>query len=85
MPLSSPPAWLPLAALLAIIAVSALRVVGVARAHKVKALSFGRHALIQVRIEEEALREKHGDAYERHAAQVGRWFGRRVGRQGAAA
>jgi protein-S-isoprenylcysteine O-methyltransferase Ste14 len=32
---------------------------------------------IQVRIEEEALREKHGDAYERYAAQTGRWFGRR--------
>lgn len=32
--------------------------------------------LIQVRIEEEALREKHGDAYERYAAEVGRWFGR---------
>lgn len=32
--------------------------------------------LVQVRIEEEALREKHGDAYERYAAQVGRWFGR---------
>lgn len=34
-------------------------------------------ALVQVRIEEEALREKHGDAYERYAAEVGRWFGRR--------
>lgn len=34
-------------------------------------------ALVQVRIEEEALREKHGDAYERYAADVGRWFGRR--------
>lgn len=33
--------------------------------------------LIQVRIEEEALREKHGDDYERYAAQVGRWFGQR--------
>lgn len=33
--------------------------------------------LVQVRIEEEALREKHGDAYERYAAEVGRWFGRR--------
>jgi len=33
--------------------------------------------LIQVRIEEEALRETHGDAYELYAAQVGRWFGRR--------
>jgi protein-S-isoprenylcysteine O-methyltransferase Ste14 len=32
---------------------------------------------VQVRIEEEALREKHGDAYERYAAQAGRWFGRR--------
>jgi len=34
-------------------------------------------ALVQVRIEEEALREKHGDDYERYAAEVGRWFGRR--------
>ncbi|MBY0566038.1 MAG: isoprenylcysteine carboxylmethyltransferase family protein [Hyphomonadaceae bacterium] len=34
-------------------------------------------ALVQVRIEEEAMREKHGDAYERYAAEVGRWFGRR--------
>lgn len=34
-------------------------------------------ALVQVRIEEEALRETHGDAYERYAALVGRWFGRR--------
>lgn len=33
--------------------------------------------LVQVRIEEEALREKHGDAYEHYAAHVGRWFGRR--------
>lgn len=33
--------------------------------------------LVQVRIEEEALREKHGDEYERYAAEVGRWFGRR--------
>ncbi|OQW58904.1 MAG: hypothetical protein A4S17_11265 [Proteobacteria bacterium HN_bin10] len=33
--------------------------------------------LVQVRIEEEALRERHGDAYERYAAKVGRWFGRR--------
>ena len=32
--------------------------------------------LIQVRIEEEALREKHGDEYERYAHEVGRWFGR---------
>lgn len=32
--------------------------------------------LIQVRIEEEALREKHGDDYERYAHEVGRWFGR---------
>lgn len=34
-------------------------------------------ALVQVRIEEEALRETHGDEYERYAAHVGRWFGRR--------
>lgn len=34
--------------------------------------------LVQVRIEEEALRETHGDRYERYAAQVGRWFGRRA-------
>lgn len=34
--------------------------------------------LVQVRIEEEALRETHGDAYERYAAEVGRWFGRRA-------
>lgn len=33
--------------------------------------------LIQVRIEEEALREKHGPAYDRYAARVARWFGRR--------
>lgn len=33
--------------------------------------------LVQVRIEEEALREKHGDDYELYAARVGRWFGRR--------
>jgi protein-S-isoprenylcysteine O-methyltransferase Ste14 len=33
--------------------------------------------LVQVRIEEEALRETHGDAYERYASEVGRWFGRR--------
>jgi protein-S-isoprenylcysteine O-methyltransferase Ste14 len=33
--------------------------------------------LVQVRIEEEALRERHGLAYERYAAEVGRWFGRR--------
>lgn len=32
--------------------------------------------LVQVRIEEEALREKHGDAYETYAAQVDRWIGR---------
>jgi len=31
--------------------------------------------LIQVRIEEEALREKHGEAYEAYAARVPRWFG----------
>ncbi len=210
MPLASPPGWLPLAALLLIIAVSALRVFGVERAHNVKAFSFGRHAAlqsvaertwklavalalafaaiawlapdweaalgrptwanaaplrwcaaamilvsalliaiaqiqmgaswrigvpeegpgplvargvfcwsrnpifvgmigavvalflwsphigtaaimaatwtlaqIQVRIEEEALREKHGDEYEHYAAQVGRWFGRRALGQGA--
>lgn len=204
MPPLSPPAWLPLATLLLIIAVSALRVMGVERDHKVKAFSFGRHAelqsvakrnwkiavalalifaasawlapgweallgrpdwaglaplrwtsavmfmgsalliaaaqiqmgaswrigvpedgpgplvahglfrwsrnpifvgmigavlalflwsphigtaavlaatwtlaLVQVRIEEEALREKHGEAYKRYAAHVGRWFGRR--------
>ena len=34
--------------------------------------------LVQVRIEEEALREAHGDRYERYAAEVGRWFGRRA-------
>jgi len=34
--------------------------------------------LVQVRIEEEALREKHGDAHEHYAAHVGRWFGRRA-------
>lgn len=33
--------------------------------------------LVQVRIEEEAQRETHGDRYERYAAEVGRWFGRR--------
>lgn len=33
--------------------------------------------LVQVRIEEEALRERHGDDYEHYAAHVGRWFGRR--------
>lgn len=33
--------------------------------------------LVQVRIEEEALRETHGDRYERYAGEVGRWFGRR--------
>jgi protein-S-isoprenylcysteine O-methyltransferase Ste14 len=33
--------------------------------------------LVQVRIEEEALRETHGDTYEHYAAHVGRWFGRR--------
>jgi protein-S-isoprenylcysteine O-methyltransferase Ste14 len=47
MSLLSPPAWLPLAALLLIIAVSAVRVVGVERAHGVKAFSFGRHGAIQ--------------------------------------
>lgn len=36
-------------------------------------------SLIQVRIEEEALRQSHGDAYERYAAEVHRWFGRRAG------
>jgi|CXWL01.1.fsa_nt_gi protein-S-isoprenylcysteine O-methyltransferase Ste14 len=34
-------------------------------------------SLVQVRIEEEALRETHGDAYEAYAYRVGRWFGRR--------
>lgn len=34
-------------------------------------------ALIQVRVEEEALREAHGDSYEKYARDVGRWFGRR--------
>ncbi len=33
--------------------------------------------LVQVRLEEEALREKHGDGYEFYAARVGRWFGRK--------
>lgn len=33
-------------------------------------------ALVQVRIEEDAMRETHGDAYEHYAAHVGRWFGR---------
>lgn len=33
--------------------------------------------LVQVRFEEEALRETHGDSYEHYAAHVGRWFGRR--------
>lgn len=36
--------------------------------------------LIQVRIEEEALREKLGVAYERYAAQVQRWIGWRQAR-----
>lgn len=31
--------------------------------------------VIQVRIEEEALREKHGEDYERYAREVPRWFG----------
>lgn len=31
--------------------------------------------LIQVRIEEEALRERHGAAYDDYAARVPRWFG----------
>lgn len=31
--------------------------------------------LIQVRIEEEALREKHGAAYQEYSARVPRWFG----------
>lgn len=34
-------------------------------------------SLVQVRIEEDALRQTHGDAYEHYAAHVGRWFGRR--------
>ena len=42
-----PPTWLPLAAILAIIAVSALRAWSVERAHGVKAFSFGRHAAVQ--------------------------------------
>lgn len=33
--------------------------------------------MIQVRVEEEALQHKHGDAYVAYAARVGRWFGRR--------
>ena len=47
MPPLSPPAWLPLAALLLIVAVSAWRVVAVERAHNVRAFSFGRHAPLQ--------------------------------------
>ena len=34
-------------------------------------------SLVQVRVEEDALRQTHGDAYEHYAAHVGRWFGRR--------
>jgi protein-S-isoprenylcysteine O-methyltransferase Ste14 len=34
-------------------------------------------AVVQVRIEEDALRERHGDEYERYAARVRRWLGRR--------
>ncbi|MBL8552232.1 MAG: isoprenylcysteine carboxylmethyltransferase family protein [Hyphomonadaceae bacterium] len=34
-------------------------------------------AAIQVRLEEDALRDAHGEAYERYARIVGRWFGRR--------
>lgn len=42
-----PPAWLPLAAILAVIAVSALRLLSVQLGHGVKAYGFGRHADIQ--------------------------------------
>lgn len=35
-------------------------------------------ASIQIRIEEEALLAKHGDAYRSYATRVGRWFGRRT-------
>lgn len=34
--------------------------------------------LVQVRIEEEALVEAHGDAYAQYAGRVGRWIGRRA-------
>lgn len=34
-------------------------------------------AIVQVRLEEEAMRQAHGDSYEHYAAHVGRWFGRR--------
>lgn len=34
-------------------------------------------ASIQIRIEEEALLAKHGEAYRSYAGRVGRWFGRR--------
>lgn len=34
-------------------------------------------AMVQVRLEEDAMRQAHGDAYEHYAAHVGRWFGRR--------
>jgi protein-S-isoprenylcysteine O-methyltransferase Ste14 len=42
-----PPLWIPLAAVAAVIAVSALRLVAVQSAHGVKAYGFGRHADIQ--------------------------------------
>ena len=42
-----PPAWLPLAAIFAVIAVSAIRLLSVQLSHGVKAYGFGRHADIQ--------------------------------------
>ncbi|MFN0023439.1 MAG: methyltransferase family protein [Parvularculaceae bacterium] len=42
-----PPAWLPLAAIVAVIAVSAVRLLSVQSDHGVKAYGFGRHADIQ--------------------------------------
>lgn len=42
-----PPLWIPLAALAAVITVSALRLLAVQSAHGVKAYGFGRHAEIQ--------------------------------------
>jgi len=41
------PLWLPLAAILTIVGVSAMRAWSVERQHGVKAFSFGRHATIQ--------------------------------------